>query len=143
MSRAINPTDRFSETFKAAPVGGGVDVVPVLPVTPASDHALIPICQLGPCVRYHEIRTKFEAAEPEDGTPGTVYTHPTRTCYPAPGIEIDVTEHPVRNCNLWEPRIDVAESRLRYREAWLQSEGATKEWAEYVESWPKRMPDPE
>jgi hypothetical protein len=142
MSRIIDPTERLSETFRASPIDAGPDgMTAPVPVTPPSEHALVPICQLGPCVRYHEIRTRFDAQEPEDGSGGPIYTHPTRTCYPAAGIEIDITEHPVRDCNLWEPRIDVLEARLRHRQTWTASEHGAKEWAEYEASWPRSKPN--
>lgn len=134
-----DPSERVAAGFVPSAIQVGPDGAPApIPVAPLPERELVTLCQLGPCVRYHELRTKLDAQDPQDGSERHVYVSTTRTCYPSPGIEMDLSETPVRDCNLWEPRIDVAETRLRHRQAYQRTKEGAEQWAEYEASWAKK-----
>ena len=138
MAKEIAPTDRLIDSFTPSEVPVGPDGTPSpMPAQAESKLAPIPMCALGPCIHYHEVITKFDAQEPLDGTRGSIHVQTTRTCYPSPGIEMDVTEHPVYRCNLWEPRSGLVQLRLRnLRKEYEGSDRAHAEFRDYLESWP-------
>ncbi len=103
-------------------------------VTPVEPEATeISLCELGPCVHFHLLRTKLDAQTPQDGSHQKTYTNITRTCYPHSGIEMDVSDHPVRECSLWDPRPDVEETRVARRRSFECEE--PEKWAAFKASW--------
>lgn len=100
------------------------DGAPVIPQSPAPAPSSPPsLCEQGPCARYHEIKTPFDAMKPEDGDPQREYLQTIRTCYPNPGVEIPLNGSPVFACNLWMPEdaSDMA-ADLALRAAFLATE---------------------
>lgn len=61
------------------------------------------LCDLGPCRNLHVLTQKMEVQAPMDGSPEPLHTVTIRTCYPAPGIEYDLTSQPVKECSKWDP----------------------------------------
>lgn len=134
----IDPTLRDMGVGPTPPTQVGPDGAPIFtpaPMTPIPREP-VSLCMLGPCVRYHELAAKIDAQEPQDGSAAPAYAMAIRTCYPTPGIEIDLST-PVKHCNLWEPRLDVVETRARYREAYSKSQQGRIELKQFEESWPQ------
>jgi hypothetical protein len=101
-----DPTSRLADEFEPSPLppiapDGGLALEPV-PIKPLR-RVQISLCALGPCANYHEVLTKIDAQDPLDGSPGKIHLMPVRTCYPHPGIEMDLKDMPVRECNRWNP----------------------------------------
>jgi len=139
MSKTIDPTARLTDGFQPSQIPAGPDGIPSpIPVRRSSSLEVINLCSLGPCSHYHELATKVDSQDPLDGSPGGVYVNITRTCYPAPGIEIDVSEHQVRRCSIWEPRFDQRETLERIRNAYLATDDGAEEWAAFEASWPTK-----
>lgn len=102
--------NRLSESFVAsqmppvAPDGG-------LLLEPAPLDGLVEeeesLCAVGPCRHFHELVLSLDAQEPLGQETG-VRTHrnTVRTCYPSPGIEADLGEETVYQCNRWDPHDD-------------------------------------
>lgn len=100
-----SPTDRLVDGFVPSSVppmapDGGLQLDPA-PLEPPPARP-ISICELGPCRNYHELASKMDAQEPLDGSRVRLPVFVTRTCYPSPGIEMDLAQ-PVRECSLWAP----------------------------------------
>jgi hypothetical protein len=98
-------TDRLIENFEGSPMppvkaDGSLDLTPA-PTTPITAEP-ISRCQLGPCFHYHELTSRMDAQQPIDGSKTHLPVFVSRTCYPTPGIEFDLTE-PVKDCSLWYP----------------------------------------
>jgi hypothetical protein len=139
MPKQIDITDRILGDMMPSPLGPqGANPAPV----PAPRQvAPISLCQLGPCSHYHELRTMMDAQEPIDGSGADrVYLNLTRTCYPSPGIEIDLSAHPVRTCSLWDPKSEEAITAIGTRRRHVKE---TPEWKEFTESWPANAADEE
>lgn len=118
----VSYADRMAEGFTPTSMPPlGPDGAPVF--TPASLEPLPlvadSLCQLGPCRYYHELVTSFDAQEPlgeETGAPR--YRNTVRTCYPAVGIEADLGEGVIYDCNFWDPVADgFVEARALRRSA--------------------------
>jgi hypothetical protein len=114
--------DRLSEQFVAsqmppvAPDGGLLLEPAALDPLPAAEGSL---CSIGPCRNFHELVLSIDAQEPLGEETGVrAHRNTVRTCYPSPGIEADLGEETVYECNRWDPQsdYDVDERRLR-REA--------------------------
>lgn len=136
--KQIDPTDRLVSGFGGSPSppvapDGGPHLEPAplgLPVI-----APIPRCELGPCRNFHRMTTKVDAQDPLDGE-RILHTVITRTCYPAPGIEFDVSEAPVRECSRWEPVTQGERNALLERRRGWTSIGAFRaELAAFEASW--------
>lgn len=113
----------------------------VINPTPApltSEAEPLSLCQLGPCRHFHELAIRIDAAKPLDGSQGSDYVHTIRTCYPSPGIEMDLAA-PVRRCNRWAPMVrnddEYEGARARYTGTMIGQE----EMAEFEASW---LPEP-
>lgn len=110
-----------------APDGGPMPSATLpLAIPPATPEVFV--CLRGPCRFYWQIATVidhgnlgvFGADGLRDPVTGATYAEPRqlhRTCLAAPGIETDLTEATVVECDRWEPRdpIDVREVELRRR----------------------------
>lgn len=140
MPKEIDPTARLSDDFVPTAIPVGPDGTPAaVPVRPVSKLATIPLCSLGPCVHYHEMVTKMDAQDPTDGSPGEVFVHRTRTCYPNAGIEVDISVHPVYQCNLWEPDVDRARRVEAIRQVYEASTAGAIETDAFNASWPQKL----
>lgn len=99
--------DRLSTQFTAsqmppvAPDGGLLLEPAPLNALPEAEESL---CSVGPCRYFHELTLSLDAQEPLGQETG-VRTHrnTVRTCYPSPGIEADLGEETVYQCNRWDP----------------------------------------
>ena len=139
MPKELDPTARIADGFTPSAISVGPDGIPAaVPVRPPSKLALIPLCTLGPCVRYHELVTKMDAQDPQDGSEGEVFTNRTRTCYPSPGIEMDISVNPVHQCNLWEPDINRARVVEAIRAQYEASTEGAIEMDRFHASWPQK-----
>lgn len=67
----------------------------VMPAVPPS------LCRLGPCRNYHEARVLLPSHGAIDKS------QLIRTCYPHPGIEMDLADTPVLECSRWWPEVGV------------------------------------
>lgn len=117
--RSIDPNERVSGGFQPSPLppvapDGGLALEPA-PTEPL-EVAPIALCSIGPCARHHELVTKINAQEALDGSAGRVHLQVIRTCYPAPGIEVDLSETPVRQCSLWKPPLTTGDTPRDARE---------------------------
>lgn len=143
MPKEIDPTARLSDGFTPAAVKMSPDgSVAPMPVQKETRLATINLCQLGPCIRYHELVTKIDAGEPQDGSMPEVYVNKTRTCYPSAGIEIDITANPVRHCSLWEPNIHASMALDQIRDQYMDSAGGRDEFDAFEASWPEKTLTP-
>lgn len=100
-----DPTSRLAAEFVPSPVPAiGPDGAPSLEPAPLEPLQVLPIslCTLGPCKNFHSLLSKIDATEPIDGSSGGIHLQPMRACYPAPGVEIELTA-PIRECNRWAP----------------------------------------
>jgi hypothetical protein len=78
------------------------------------------LCAVGPCRHFHELVLSIDAQEPlGEETGERRHRNTVRTCYPSPGIEADLGEETVYECNRWDPEsdYDVDERRLRRERA--------------------------
>lgn len=135
----IAPVDALSAGFSTSPIpprahDGGLELEPA----PVSLRVIQPIsiCELGPCRNYHRLAQKIDAERPIDGSEAPVYVAITKTCYPSPGIEYDLTGEPVKECSRWAPmsdalRLELDESRVGWSEIGAWRDG----WREFVASW--------
>lgn len=71
------------------------------------------ICEVGPCANFHKMEVVLDSQQPIDGSPGDIYTDTVRTCYPHPGIEMDLKGVPVMACSRWKPTGRGSASSLR------------------------------
>jgi len=101
----INPTARMTANFSPAPLPPIQDGAPQLEPAPVEPLPISPIslCELGPCANFHRLVSKVDAQDPLDGSSGEVRVTVTRTCYPSPGIEFDLSGQPVKECNRHDP----------------------------------------
>lgn len=102
----LNATERLAEGWEPAAPTFGLDGLPgfeMKRLLPVIEHPPSPtLCSYGPCENFHEMEVQLDAATPMDGTGGEIRGVTVRTCYPAPGIEWDVTM-PVWKCNRFAP----------------------------------------
>lgn len=96
------------------------------------------LCELGPCRNLHVLTQKMDAERPLDGSPAPVVVITSRTCYPSPGIEYDLTAEPVKDCSRWEPisaddgaRLERARQKMMV-DRWGNHTPAFKE---FLDSW--------
>lgn len=136
-----DPTSKMVDEFEPAPLPPlGPDGFPVLEPAPIGPIPVEPIsiCMLGPCANYHELETKMDAQEPMDGTRGHVHLMVYRTCYPHPGIEMELPA-PIRRCNRWSPTSVDPETRTVVTSATSRpaafKSNRPAQWAEYEASW--------
>jgi hypothetical protein len=61
----------------------------------------------------------LETQDPLDGSKLAPSTQITRACYPAPGIEVEISEHPIMQCSHWDPR--PRPWRDQAKQQWLKS----------------------
>lgn len=96
------------------------------------------LCDLGPCRNLHVLTQKINAERPLDGSPAPVHTVTSRTCYPSPGIEYDLTSEPVKECSRWAPR-DKTETSLiesaRRRVTHGELDGLGGDFLAFLKSW--------
>lgn len=86
-----------------APDGGPI-IPPVrsLPVIPEGQG----LCSSGPggvCAHYHRMVIALDAQRPIDGSDPVPVEKVVHTCYPHPGIETDLGEQHVFECNRYTP----------------------------------------
>jgi hypothetical protein len=93
-------------------------------MVPAGAPAKLPVvqppnlCEAGPCRNYHRVASVLDAED--GGMPGQTFRQVTRACYPAVGIELELSETPVLQCSRWEP--DNEQARLdSVRQPFLKS----------------------
>lgn len=79
------------------------------------------ICEAGPCRHYHRFVTQLDAERPMaggiehggeqhgrligDAGPAPFYVRVHHFCYPTAGIECDLRDLPVLECNRWSPQV--------------------------------------
>lgn len=129
-----DPLDSMFNSFTPASIAEALEGG--LPVASEERPPPISLCEMGPCAHYHVIRTKVDAQEPQDGSAAPIFTIPTRTCYPASGIECDLTDTPVKECNLWLPNADLVQVRIRERERFKTANA--EQYAAFEASWPSK-----
>lgn len=102
--------NRLSESFVAsqmppvAPDGGLLLEPASVDPLPEAEESL---CAIGPCRNYHELVLSLDAQEPlGEETGERRHRNTVRTCYPSPGIEADLGEETVYQCNRWDPHDD-------------------------------------
>ena len=71
------------------------------------------ICEQGPCIHYHRLETQMDVAAPQDGTAAGLFTQVHHACYPDTGIEIELGDTPVLECNRWEPMTPALKTKLK------------------------------
>lgn len=73
------------------------------------------VCLRGPCRHYMQYMTWF----PAGNTEGT-FSQITRYCCKLPTKHIDLTEELVRDCNQWDPYVELERQQLEdHRQAYL------------------------
>lgn len=96
------------------------------------------LCELGPCRNLHVLTQKIDAQRALDGSEGALHVATVRTCYPAIGIEYDLTSEPVKECSRWFPETtDSHVDRSRARdEATIDRWGHVRdEYKAFKKSW--------
>jgi hypothetical protein len=105
-------TSRFLAGWEPAvlPARGPDGMIPAPP--PSKLPVIEPprLCEAGPCRHYHRVESLLDAQGPMDGSGDPAHTQVTRACYPAVGIELELSETPVLRCSRWEP--DNEQARL-------------------------------
>lgn len=99
--------DRMGAGWAPSQLAAGPGNVPQWP-----KNALLPVisgepaprlCLVGPCNHYHRMRLIMNVQTPIDGSVGSVAKETIETCYPAKGVEMDLTGVQVAECNRWDP----------------------------------------
>lgn len=122
--RTVHPHDSLQDGFEPGPLQVGPDGIAL------SDNArIIPpppsLCEAGPCRNYHRFVTQLDANRPlaasvaqgerhgaleGDGGPQPFHTKVHRWCYPTSGVELELNDMPVLECNRWTaPSADSSE----------------------------------
>lgn len=97
--------DNLTDGFEPSPVPPvGPDGNVHLPQLRTPTRRAPTLCELGPCVHYQCMRVQMDAAAPQDGSDGGLHTETAHTCYPSPGVELDLGPMPVLECSYWEPQ---------------------------------------
>lgn len=110
MSKQISPEDRLIGSWEpslVSPIGPDGSPAPI-PVAPPLPPPPVSICQRGPCRNYHRLVMSGDAAEPLHAAALAIGREPRQTlhtCYPAPGIEVDLElgDRAVYECSRWSP----------------------------------------
>lgn len=109
MPKTRSAADDLAEGWEPSPLPGQLpDGSLGLPPLRAPTMAAPSLCELGPCVHYHRMTYQIDAAAPTDGSPGGLFQQTAHTCYPTPGIEIELRGTPVFECSLWTPMSQTA-----------------------------------
>lgn len=116
--RSNDIRDKFQDGFEPGPLqvgpDGGIGMAPAARTIPPPPR----LCEAGPCRNYHRFVTQLDAERAIGGAveqgeqhgrvtgdagpdPFHVVTH--HYCYPTVGIETDLMDLPVLECNRWEP----------------------------------------
>lgn len=121
--------DILSADLAPLPVGPGGDFIPGIgnyeqePLPPATPEHFV--CLRGPCKHYMELRQNF----PVGNSAGTLERLPvqiSRSCLRLVGVEIELTDTTVRDCNQWDPTDDVlVQLRRTNREKFTKEFGHT------------------
>lgn len=121
------------------------------------------LCEAGPCEHYHRLRVQVDAEAPramklpfrlpvipegaravDDGMlyrpPPSFHTQLHHTCYPTPGIEIDIGPEPIVECSRWRPGSPTAQ--IKQQELFLRSPAGI-EYRKQVDAWEARQADQE
>ena len=115
---------------------GGLELAPA----PVSLPVIQPIslCTLGPCRNLHVLTQRIDAQQPLDGSPAPTRVVTSHTCYPAPGIEYDLTSEPVKECSRWSPitindrdATDAARRRVTHGDL----DGLGGDYLAFLKSW--------
>lgn len=131
---ARDVADRIGENWSQSPVPNALPGSPEVPRVTIADVVMAPIpptiCRLGPCRNYHEARVLL----PAHGVDGKSIL--VRTCYPHPGIEMDLQDTPVLECNRYWPEIGVGRplERDKARDLIMNSE-AGAEYKTALDAW--------
>lgn len=92
-----------------APDGGPVLTPPAkLPVVDAGQG----VCTDGPrgvCARYHRLVISMDAQQPIDGSGEVEHHQVVHTCYPHPGIELDLSGQHVYECSRYTPELETTQ----------------------------------
>lgn len=121
-------SDRLVATFTPADLPPiGPDGGPILSPATLTELRILPpsVCGIGPCRHFHVLVTSLDAQEPlgeETGVPQ--HRNTVRTCYPSPGVELDLAEAVIFECSRWDPEDVgfVAARNLRRQQVRLASE---------------------
>lgn len=97
------------------PDGGPILSPAHLPVIKPEGQGLCVDGPGGVCVNYHRMVVSFDAQRPLDGSdPEHEPQKVVHTCYPAPGIEVDLGGEHVFECTRYTPSSPRAAARLAY-----------------------------
>lgn len=130
MPTEIDPSERLSEGWDPAslPARTPNDPMPSSPRMPMLSLRAPTLCEQGPCAHYHKAVMRFDAATPMDGSEDVMHTQTLRSCYPTPGIAIELEDKPVFECSRWAPDFALAERLYRMRSEFHSSNAG----ADYV-----------
>lgn len=138
MPTEIDPAERLSEGWDPAPLPARTpnDPMPSSPRLPVLSMRAPTLCEQGPCAHYHKAVMRFDAATPMDGSEDVMHTQTLRSCYPTPGIAIELEDKPVFECSRWAPDFAIAERLYMMRSEFRSSDagaGYTRELAAWVD----------
>lgn len=141
--RSNDPKSKFQDGFEPGPLqigpDGGIQVSPQAKAIPPPPS----LCEAGPCRNYHRFVTQLDAERPIGGAieqgehhgrvtgdPGPAPFHMVahRYCYPTVGIETELDDLPVLDCNRWEPVGDDYDTARAVAERKEQYQRELAEW---------------
>lgn len=128
--RTIDPMDAILDAdFGPLPIGPTGDFRPMGDITPEPLPPATPdnfVCLRGPCRHYLQITQNF----PIGNAAGTLERLPVqvvRSCMRISGMEVDLTDATIRDCNQWHPEDEsLVQLRNTKREEWKTQNN--KEW---------------
>lgn len=136
--RRITPDERLTEGWEPSPSpvmgpGGHIQMPPRRRLTVLDPPTL---CAQGPCVHYHELDILVDAATDLDGSGvGRDHHQIVKTCYPTPGIEIDLNGTPVFECLYWEPLSPSVVTRRQTNRTKFARSQPGKDYAKALKAW--------
>lgn len=140
---------KLAEGFEGAPLhispDGGIAMSPEARELPPPPR----ICEQGPCRNYHRFTHQLDAEQPIGGDveqgelhgkvtgdpgPKLFYKKTHHYCYPTAGIELELGEMPMLECNRWDP-IQYEDAALRERRDAFYRSPEGRRYREELAEW--------
>lgn len=146
--KTIDVQDELQDDFEVGalpPIGpDGAPEIPALRKMTAPPPRL---CEAGPCRNYHRLAIQMDVTRPIAGAlepggklvgeapPQPFFVQVHHYCYPSPGIETQLGDLPVMECNRWEPRSGMEAEQDHERHAAFMRSAAGERYKTALDTW--------